>query len=150
MALILPPKIEFRKGGLLEKGSFSVPEKEVGKRSSITFFISITFWSLSLALLSLFCQTPFAGLLLRHGESFQKSSSSRDSRVSPDCGKQRRIRLFSRDSWEIRDSRDSSAVSGSVELPLSLHFLMDASCLLTIEVFLLTLRLLYLRWGKCE
>ena len=51
-------------------------QKECGKRSSITFFVfgtlSVTFRSLFLTLLSLFsslfCQTPFAGLLLRQGE----------------------------------------------------------------------------------
>ena len=50
--------------------------QEVGKRSSIIFFLfgtlSVTFWSLFLMLLSLFstlfCQTPFAGLLLRRRE----------------------------------------------------------------------------------
>ena len=53
-----------------------VPQKEVGKRASITFFVfgtlSVTFWSLFLMLLShfssRFCQTPFASLLLRQGE----------------------------------------------------------------------------------
>ena len=35
--------------------------------------------------------------------------SSRDLREPPDCGKQRRIRPFSRDSREFRDSRDSSS-----------------------------------------
>ena len=53
-----------------------VPQEEVGKRSSIAFFVfgtlSVTFWSLFLMLLSLLsslsCQTPFAGLLLRQGE----------------------------------------------------------------------------------
>ena len=57
--------------------SLRVPQKEVGKRSSITFFVFgtllVTFRSLFLTLLSLFpslfCQTPFAGLLLRQGES---------------------------------------------------------------------------------
>ena len=54
-----------------------MPQKECGKRSSITFFVfgtlSVTFRSLFLMLLSLFsslfCQTPFAGLLLRQGEN---------------------------------------------------------------------------------
>ena len=49
---------------------------ECGKRSLITFFVfgtlSVIFRSLFLMLLSLFsslfCQTPFAGLLLRQGE----------------------------------------------------------------------------------
>ena len=53
-----------------------MPQKEVGKRSSITFFVFgtllVTFWSLFLMLLSLFsslfCQTPFAGLFLRQGQ----------------------------------------------------------------------------------
>ena len=53
-----------------------VPQKEVGKRSSITSFRFRDsfghFWSLFLMLLLLFsarfCQTPFAGLLLRQGE----------------------------------------------------------------------------------
>ena len=53
-----------------------VPQKECGKRSSMTFFVfgtlSVTFRSLFLMLLSLFsslfCQTPFAGLLLRQGD----------------------------------------------------------------------------------
>ena len=55
---------------------FRVLQKECGKRSSITFFVfrtlSVTFRSLFLTLLSLFsslfCQTPFAGLLLRQGD----------------------------------------------------------------------------------
>ena len=54
-----------------------VPQKECGKRSSITFFVFgtllVTFRSLFLMLLSLFsslfCRTPFAGLLLRQGET---------------------------------------------------------------------------------
>ena len=55
--------------------------------------------------------------LLEKG-SFQKSPFSRDSgefrdsRDSPDCGKQRRFRPFSRDSREFRDSRDSRDSSG--------------------------------------
>ena len=56
---------------VVKRRSFRVPQEEVGKRSSITFFVfetlSATFWSLFLMLLSLFrhfvCQTPFAGLL---------------------------------------------------------------------------------------
>ena len=39
--------------------------------------------------------------------SFQKSPFSRDSREPLDCGKQRRIRPFSRDAGELRDHRDS-------------------------------------------
>ena len=50
-----------------------VPQKEVGKRSSITFFVfgtlSVTFRSLFRQLFSsLFCQTPFAGLLSRQSD----------------------------------------------------------------------------------
>ena len=53
--------------------------------------------------------------LLEKG-SFQKSlfsrdsrefGDSRDSRARPDCGKQRRIRRLSRESREFRDMRDS-------------------------------------------
>ena len=60
-----------------------MPRKEVGQRSSITFLFvfgtpSVTFWSLLLTLLSLFrhvfCQTPFAGLLLRQGDSVKVAS----------------------------------------------------------------------------
>ena len=62
-----------------------VPQKEVGQGSSITFFVfgtvSVTFWSLFLMLLSLFsslfCQTPFAGLLLRQGDMRVKQSQNR-------------------------------------------------------------------------
>ena len=54
-----------------------VPQKEVGKRSSITFFrfrgsfghFLVTFSDASVTFSSLFCKTPFAGLLLRHGEN---------------------------------------------------------------------------------
>ena len=55
------------------------------------------------------------GVLLEKG-SFQKSPvsrvfrefrGSRDRRELPDCGKQRRIRPFSRGSREFRDFRDS-------------------------------------------
>ena len=43
-----------------------MPQKECGERSSITFFrFRDAFGSL---FSSLFCQTPFAGLLLRQGE----------------------------------------------------------------------------------
>ena len=59
-----------------QNSGLGVPQKEVGKRSSITFFIfstlSVTFWPLFLMLLSLFlslfCPTPFAGLFLWQGE----------------------------------------------------------------------------------
>ena len=62
--------------GEIHMDQFRVPQKEVGKRSSITFFVfgtlSVTFCSLFLMLLSLFsslfCQTPFARLLLRQGD----------------------------------------------------------------------------------
>ena len=55
---------------------FRVPQKEVGKRGLITFFVfgtlSVAVRSLFLMLLSLFsslfCQTPFAGLFLWQGE----------------------------------------------------------------------------------
>ena len=66
------PKPPFYETALL-----SPSEKQVGKRSLITFFfvfgtLSVTFRSLFLLLLSLFsalfCQTPFAGLLLQQGE----------------------------------------------------------------------------------
>ena len=49
-----------------------VPQKQVGKRSSIVFFnfghFLVTFLTLLSLLSSLFCRTPFAGLLLRQGE----------------------------------------------------------------------------------
>ena len=53
-----------------------VPQKECGKRSSITFFrfrdafddFSVTFSDASVTFFVTFCQTPFAGLLLRQGE----------------------------------------------------------------------------------
>ena len=60
-------------------------------------------------------QTPVIGFgkrgLLEKG-SFQKrplSREFRDSREPPDCGKQRRIRPFSREPRDFRDSRDSSS-----------------------------------------
>ena len=62
---IIPPEIPI----------IRVPRKEVGKRSSITFFrlwdsFGHFFWRLILSLFpSLFCQTPFAGLLLRQCET---------------------------------------------------------------------------------
>ena len=61
------------------------------------------------------------GLLEKGSKSFQKGQLSRDSREfrdssdrrePPDCGRQKRIRPFSRDSREsreVRDSRDSSS-----------------------------------------
>ena len=65
-------------------------EKRTRKRSSITFFVFgdsfghffVTFWSLFLMLpslfSSLFCQTPFAGRLLRQGDdSLLRRESSR-------------------------------------------------------------------------
>ena len=49
-----------------------VPQKEVGKRSSIPFFVFatflVTFSDASVTLFVALCQTPFAGLLLRQGE----------------------------------------------------------------------------------
>ena len=50
--------------------------------------------------------------------SVQKSAFSRDSREPPDCGKQRRIQPFSRESREIRDSRDSSSEKTSFVVTL--------------------------------
>ena len=73
-----------------------VPQKEVGKRSSITFFFAfetllVTFWSLFLMFLSLFsslfCQTPFPGLLLRHdegGRGFGLRNRSSKSQIASD------------------------------------------------------------------
>ena len=60
----------------MKLGVIRVPQKEVGKRSSITFFrfgdsfghFLVTFSDASVTFSSLFCQTPFAGLLLRQGE----------------------------------------------------------------------------------
>ena len=59
-----------------------MPQKECGKRSSITFFrfrdafghFSVTFLTLLSLFSSLFCQTPFVGLLLRQGESHFSAS----------------------------------------------------------------------------
>ena len=53
-----------------------MPQKECGKRSSITFFrfwdafghFSVTFSDAFVTFSSLFCRTPFTGLLLRQGE----------------------------------------------------------------------------------
>ena len=55
--------------------------------------------------------------LLEKGVFSEKSIFSRDSRVSPDSGKQRRIRPFSRDSGEFRDFRVSRDAT-SEERPL--------------------------------
>ena len=57
--------------------TLSVPQKEVGKRSSITFFrfrssfghFLVTFSDASVTFSITFCQTPFAGLLLRQGDT---------------------------------------------------------------------------------
>ena len=65
------------RGQEFEEPSFRVPQKECGKRSSMTFFrfrdafghFSVTFSDASVTFSSLFCQTPFAGLLLRQGDS---------------------------------------------------------------------------------
>ena len=74
-----------------------MPQKECGKRSSITFFVfgtlSVTFRSLFVTLLSLFsslfCQTPFAGLLLRQGENLQ-----------PQVSRENRQKSFPENRWD--------------------------------------------------
>ena len=52
--------------------SIRVPQKECGKRSSITFFVfgtlSVTFSDTFVTFFRHFFATPFAGLLLRQGE----------------------------------------------------------------------------------
>ena len=49
-----------------------------------------------------FQKSPFS----RDSTEFREPTNSRQAKP-PDCGKQRRIRAFSRDSREFRDSRDS-------------------------------------------
>ena len=55
-----------------------VPQKEFDHYFFVFGMLSVTFRSLFLMLLSLFsslfCQTPFAGLLLRQGENFESES----------------------------------------------------------------------------
>ena len=71
--------------GALLRPFFRVPQKEVGKTSSIVFFVLrtllVTSWSVFLMLLSLssslVCQTPFAGLLLRQGDFLGKTGGNK-------------------------------------------------------------------------
>ena len=68
--------------GIQQTGFFRVPQKEIGKRSSIPFSFLVTFSDSSVTLCSaLFCQTPFAALHLRQGEETLSQYSSRDNRV---------------------------------------------------------------------
>ena len=95
------------------------PQKEVGKRRSITFFsfffgtLSVTFWSLFLMLLSLFfvtflpnsfCRTPFAGLLLRQGDSRSRKDLGRSGKST--------FSLVSCVSWEAIATLDFQSILG--------------------------------------
>ena len=71
-------------GGFLGYSRCRKRRSAKGVRSLFSFLV--TFWSLFLKLLwlfsSLYCQTPFAGLLLRQGEIlWSKKIASRDGRV---------------------------------------------------------------------